>query len=60
MLDSFSDKERTMLKQFFTGGEKGEGLMRLKMRISKNYPLISEEFEMIKQVKMKLCLLYVY
>ena len=49
-----SDKERLMLKQFLANGEKGEGFRMLKMRIKRNYPIITEDFELISQVKDKL------
>ena len=49
-----SDKERIMLKQFLESGEKAEGFRMLKMRIKNNYPVINNDFELIKQVKNKL------
>jgi hypothetical protein len=49
-----SDKERQMLKQFLTNGEKGEGFRMLKMRIKKNYVCIAEDFKLIKEVKDRL------
>jgi hypothetical protein len=48
-----SNKEREMLKQFLENGEKGEGFRMLKLRIKRNYPCLSEDFELIKQVNSK-------
>jgi hypothetical protein len=49
-----SDKERKMLKQFLESDEKAEGFRMLKMRIKNNYPVINNDFELIKQVRGKL------
>jgi hypothetical protein len=49
-----SAKERQMLKQFLETGEKGEGFRMLKLRIKRNYPCLSGDFELIEQVKPKL------
>jgi hypothetical protein len=49
-----SDNERKMLIQFLEFGEKAEGFRMLKMRIKNNYPVINNDFELIKQVKNKL------
>lgn len=40
-----------MLKQFLANGEKAEGFRMLKMRIKRNYPAISDDFELISKVK---------
>jgi hypothetical protein len=49
-----SDLERQMLRKFLETGEKGEGFRMLKLRIKRNYPCLSEDFELIEQVKPKL------
>lgn len=49
-----SDKERKMLRLFLATGEKGEGFRMLKLRIKRNYPCLSEDFELVKQTKEKL------
>ena len=52
--DLLSDKERKMLKQFLESGEKQEGFRMLKMRLKRNYPCISQDYELLKQVMNKL------
>ena len=49
-----SDRERLMLKQFLETGEKGEGFRMLKLRIKRNYSALSDDFELIQQVREKL------
>ncbi len=51
----FSERERKLLRQFLEAGEvKDETFRMLRMRIKRNYPLISEDYELIKRIKEKL------
>ena len=49
-----SEKERKMLEQFLENGKKGGGFRMLKLRIKRNYPCLSEDFELVRQSKEKL------
>jgi hypothetical protein len=49
-----SDKERRMLIQFIQTGEKGEGFRMLKMRLKRNYFVINQDYELLRQVMGKL------
>jgi hypothetical protein len=49
-----SDRERIMLKHFLETGEKGEGYRMLKMRIKRNFAVVSQDYELISRVMNKL------
>lgn len=51
-----SQRERTLLTKFLKNETITDETFRmLKMRIKRNYSCINEDFELIKQVKEKIC-----
>ena len=49
-----SIRERKMLRQFLENEEKGKGFRMLKLRIKRNYPQLTKDYDLIRLVKEKL------
>jgi len=52
--DLLSDEESQMLKKFLETGEKQESFRMLKLRLKRNYPIISQDYELLTQVMNKM------